>query len=483
MHLTFPSTPLRSKFGRRLLTLFVGCALVPMAVLAVLSYRHVKQQLYRQSEARLEQANRTLGQAVFERLLLLDATLKSIPPSAILQLTAAKRLPRVAAPVRRPRPKLGNQTQAGSLDGRVAMGGIIIDRTLRLSANRSRTELIEASKALIAGLDLLARQRFVAVEFVGDDNKSIEVFGRLSRRPRLSARDSSDLRLGLPLVSVVHFGGGPRVYLLRRLARKGEVRGTFVGEVSPDYLWGSVEQSVPSPNTRVAVLDELGRVLFSAPKRAGGSSQAQATETWVDTSVARTKENYLTASSAIPLDAAFAGQPWTVLFSESKDEVLEPMVEFTNTFLIVVGLSSLAVLLLSASQIRRSVLPLEELQKGTRRIAQRDFASRVTVTSRDEFEQLATSFNAMATQLGRQFNALATAAEIDRAVLSATDATAIVDTVLGRIRDVFPCGMVSVTLGVPDGTKSLTSVVQDYETRRTAHRADRRCARRMCRAC
>ena len=150
-----------------------------MAVLAVLSYRHVKQQLYRQSEARLEQANRTLGQAVFERLLLLDATLKSIPPSAVLQLAAAKRLPRVAAPVRSPRPKLGNQTQAGSADGRVAMGGIIIDRTPRLPVNRSRTDLIEASKALIAGLDLLARQRFVAVEFVGDDNKRIEVFGRL----------------------------------------------------------------------------------------------------------------------------------------------------------------------------------------------------------------------------------------------------------------------------------------------------------------
>ncbi len=278
MHVTFPSTPLRSKFGRRLLMLFVGCALVPMAVLAVLSYRHVKQQLYHQSEARLEQANRTLGQAVFERLLLLDATLKSIPPSAVLQLAAAKRLPRVAAPVRSPRPKPGNQTQAGSADGRVAMGGIIIDRTPRLPVNRSRTDLIEASKALIAGLDLLARQRFVAVEFVGDDNKRIEVFGRLSRRPRVSARDSSDLGLGLPLVSVVHFKTGPRVYLLRRLARKGEVRGTFVGEVSPDYLWGSVEQSVPSPNTRVAVLDELGQVLFSAPKPPVpvGAPQAQA---------------------------------------------------------------------------------------------------------------------------------------------------------------------------------------------------------------
>jgi diguanylate cyclase (GGDEF)-like protein len=465
---TFPSTPLRSKFGRRLLILFVGCALVPMAVLAVLSYRHVKQQLYRQSETRLQQANRALAQAIFERLLLLDATLKSIPPRAIIQLDAAKRLPRLA-PRSKPlqKPKLGNRTQAASPDGRLAMGGILLDRMPKPSAARSRADLIEASKALIAGLDLLARQRFVAVAFVGDDGKAIEVFGRLTRRPRLSARDTSDLGLGLPLISIVRSKRErSRIYLLRRLVRRGEVRGTFVGELSPEYLWGSLDQSLPSPTTRVAVLDDSGHVLFSSSKSPIPPKKVMPQTVWTPRDTAKGQlatDYYLTASSPITLDAAFAAQPWTVVFSESKNEVLEPMVEFTNTFLIVVGFSSLAVLLLSVSQIRRSVLPLEELQKGTRRIAQRDFNSRVTVTSRDEFEQLASSFNTMATQLGRQFNALATAAEIDRAVLSATDATAIVDTVLGRIRDVFPCSMVSVTLGIADGAKSVISVIQDHE--------------------
>jgi diguanylate cyclase (GGDEF)-like protein len=464
---TFPSTPLRSKFGRRLLALFVGCALVPMIVLAVLSYRHVKQQLYRQSESRLQQANRALAQAIFERLLLLDATLKSIPPSAILQLDAAKRLPRVT-PRRPPPTKPGNQTQAGgALDGRVAMGGIILDRRPRPSAsnvNSQREDLIEASKALIAGLDLLARQRFVAVEFVGDDGKAIEIFGRLSQRPRLTGRDNSDLRLGLPLIAIKHGEDRSRVYLLRRLVRRGEVRGTFVGEISPEYLWGKVKESMPSASTRIAVVDHSGHVLFSSARAPLPVQRSKSLGVpSLDTSAAGSGEFYLTSASQIPLETAFAAEPWSVFVSESKDEVLEPMVEFTNTFLVVLGLSCLAVLLLSVSQIRRSVLPLEELQKGTNRIAHRDFTSRVTVTSRDEFEQLATSFNTMATQLGRQFNALSTAAEIDRAVLSATDATAIVDTVLGRIRDVYPCSMVSVTLGIADGAKSVTSVVQDYE--------------------
>jgi diguanylate cyclase len=469
---TFPSTPLRSKFGRRLLLLFVGCALVPMAVLASLSYRHVKQQLYRQSQKRLEQSNRALGQAIFERLLLLDATLKSITPKAILQLDAAKRMPQVVKKPRpRPRPKPGNLTQTGDLDGRLAMGGIVVDRVSKQQAAAasaaSRAALIEASRAIIAGLDLLARQRFLALEFVGDDGERIEVFGRLSHRPRLTSRDSSDLRLGLPIIATVHARDeSSRIYLLRRMARRGEIRGTFVGEVSPEYLWGTLDVSMPSATTRVAVLDDAAHVLFSSTKAAIGlrNSSARSTRALLDSMVADSAtQSYLSASAQIALNEAFATGPWTLVLSEARGEVLEPMVEFTNTFLIVVGLSSLVVLLLSVSQIRRSVLPLEELQKTTQRIAHRDFTSRVVVTSGDEFEELAASFNTMAVQLDRQFNALATAAEIDRAVLSATDATAIVDTILGRIRDVFPCSMVSVTLGVPDGAKSLNSVIQDYE--------------------
>ena len=219
------------------------------------------------------------------------------------------------------------------------------------------------------------------------------------------------------------------------------MRGTFVGEVSPDYLWGGARPEHAIATTRVAVLDDSDHVIFSPAKTLPLAPAAeQAVPGRAGWSPTRPRSPTCGASE-IRMTEAFAAQPWRVVLSESKDEVLEPMVEFTNTFLMVVGLSSLAVLLLSVSQIRRSVLPLEELQKGTRRIAQRDFASRVTVTSRDEFEELAASFNTMATQLGRQFNALSTAAEIDRAVLSATDATAIVDTILARIRDVFPCSV------------------------------------------
>jgi nitrate/nitrite-specific signal transduction histidine kinase len=48
--------------------------------------------------------------------------------------------------------------------------------------------------------------------------------------------------------------------------------------------------------------------------------------------------------------------------------------------------------------IRRNLVPLAKLQQATRRISLGQFQTRVTITSGDEFEELASSFNSMAEQ-------------------------------------------------------------------------------------
>jgi len=126
--------------------------------------------------------------------------------------------------------------------------------------------------------------------------------------------------------------------------------------------------------------------------------------------------------------------------------VLAPVAKFKLVFPLAILASLWVVLILSNIQIRRSLVPLEKLKKGTQRIAKRDFDSRVRVDSHDEFEELASSFNTMAGQLGRQFRALTTIAEIDRAVLSTLDVGSIVDTVLSRMPEVFHCNSVSIAV-------------------------------------
>src|SRR5262245_18220853 len=67
----------------------------------------------------------------------------------------------------------------------------------------------------------------------------------------------------------------------------------------------------------------------------------------------------------------------------------------------------------------------------------------------------------MAAELDRQFQALATAAQIDRGVQSASRAGQIVGTLLERLPDVYPCAAVGVTLMTPDGAKSLPTMIRD----------------------
>jgi putative nucleotidyltransferase with HDIG domain len=155
---------------------------------------------------------------------------------------------------------------------------------------------------------------------------------------------------------------------------------------------------------------------------------------------------YLASYRKVFLKYRFLAPAWTVVLSQSKAHVLAPMANFKRIFHLVVLMSLWVVLLLSSIHIRRSLVPLEKLKEGTYRIARRDFDSRVTVTSGDEFEELAASFNTMSGQLGRQFKALTTIGEIDRAILSALETDKIVQTLLARMPDVLSCDAVSVGL-------------------------------------
>ena len=443
--MTQPRTPLQSRFGRRLLLLFVGCALVPIAVLAVLSYRHVARQLRMQSEFRLHQANKALGLAIFERLLLLDATLKTIPPEALLQL----------------------------------QGGLFV-RQGRPPKLADSTEL-EASRMLSAGLDLVASRQFTALEFVSETGARTRLIGRLRQGlPDYHTHDG-DLVLGVPaLVTRTRADLPAQVYMLRHIDRRGRVRGTLVGEVSPEFLWGTLDQSMPSAGTRISVVDDSGVVLFTSTAGAPVSSDTMAADEEYLWNLTRPTADsldgadpdtgpYISSSWPLTLDEVFAATNWQLVLSQSKAEVLGPMTKFTPTLLTVVLVSCLIALLLSINQIVRGLAPLEELQKATRRVAERDFGSRVTVNSGDEFEELGESFNSMAMQLERQFHALATAAEIDRSVLSTTDVRGIIDTLIARARDICPCRMLSIILVTPDGTKSLPGVLHDYRDGSVQH--------------
>ncbi len=400
----FDITFLRRKVARRILMLFFVCALLPIAALAFISFNHVTNQLHGQSQRRLQQASKAAALSIYERLLFLEAGMKSVAST-------------------------------------LATGGG------------------SPIQSFFPGLDEDLGRKFKGLALVGDPAGYKTVYGDIKDPPQTAAAESQHMSSGKIVVSSEHRPALPtRIFMKMMLNPQAPLQGVLLGEIDTQYLWGSGYENTLPPMTELCVLDQSSNVLISSLPVSKSLSEElnlrmpRATSGQFEWRLERA--NFLAAYWSIPLKYKFFVPQWTVVLSESKADVLAPVSNFKKTFFLAIFLSLCIVLLLSISQIRRSLIPLQELQEGTLRIAQRDFGSRVVVTSGDEFEDLAASFNSMARRLGKQFDALATMAEIDRAVLSALDTEKILETVLNRIHDVFPCDQVTVTLfdqgrGVP----------------------------------
>ena len=385
---------LRSRFGRRLLLLFIVCSLVPMTAFAVLSFGTVTRQLREGSLGRLEHSSRALAAVIAQRLHFLDSDLAQV---------------RRVAPCPTPPAPRDDPACDGSL-----------------------------------------KYALLALSFVPDAGSPIALFGTQVTAPVLDPRQQRRVDAGESAVVASVTDSAPVVYLVRRATSSRGSAGLLVGAVYDEYLWGTREQNPLIPTMQLHVVDRAGHVLFrSTPGdvtlppsvvRALGSTTSGTFE-WDVAGVP-----YLAAHSPVGAPAGMADAGWTLVLSEGRAAVVAPMAKFRQTFPFVALASLGAALLLTLGLLRRHLAPLHALQEGTRRLANRQFDEPVIVASRDEFADLADSFNAMAAQIARQFKALVTAAETDRAVLSSVDTPRIVASVLDRMREVALCDLVGVTL-------------------------------------
>jgi len=387
---------LRSKVARRIFALFVLCALLPIAALAVLSFRQVTGQLDQQGRLRLRQAAKATGVAIFERLLLLQGQMKLIASGAA--------------------------TRSGAVGPGPSVG---------------------------PGEDL--RTRFKGLAIVTEAGHQMALFGHLDAPPALSVAEREHLGSGKALLSSQSSEDlAARIFMSLALDPQDLGRGILVGEINTTYLWDVDEENARLPMTELCVLDRSNTLLFCSMK-VSESFREQLARVLARSAIGQfewmgPEGEFLASYWSLFLQPRFYLPKWTVVLNESKADVMAPMADFKWSFPLVVLLALWVVMLLAVSQIRRSLIPLEKLREGTERVAKRDFDSRVAVTSGDEFEELATSFNTMAGRLGRQFHALSTMGEIDRAILAALDTRKIVETLLTRMPDALPCDCVSVIL-------------------------------------
>lgn len=389
-------TFLRSKVARRVFALFIICALLPITLLAIVSFSHVSSQLNEQTKKRLHRESKAVGMSIYERLLFLEADMK---------LIASKM---------GPRPGRAGKTMPASL-----------------------------------GEDL--GKRFKGLARVNDAGHYSRLLGRIQMPSDPTPAQQRHLKSGKSLVSLEHQSGlPPQIFMRRMLDPQRPDSGVLLGEVLASYLWALDDQATLPARTEMCVLGDSRKVLvcsFEGPVtfvEDVAFHMANSPSAYIEWE--HGGEPYLAGFWSLPLKFRFHAPTWTVVLSEPKAFALAPMSSFKYAFSLVILLSVLVVSLLSVSQIRKSLVPLEKLREGTQRIARGDFTSRVAITSGDEFEELGDSFNAMVGQLGRQFDTLATISEIDRAVLSALETNTIVGTVLDRVGEIFPCDLLGVSL-------------------------------------
>ena len=199
------------------------------------------------------------------------------------------------------------------------------------------------------------------------------------------------------------------VYVAEQTVTEGKV---LIAEIYPNYLW-SVETLDPSRG--VCVLSQGNEVLFCSEtvplalpefaRQFTANSFAGSTE-WGETD----EPTHLVSYWSIFLGSNFNAQDWTSLVSFPRQDVLSPVTNFQNTFLIITD-----------------------------------------IDSGDEFSDLADSFNTMGSKLADQFHSLQTVAEIDRLILSSQDASNIVQAVLVRINEIIECDQIAISAQNSDG--------------------------------
>jgi diguanylate cyclase (GGDEF)-like protein len=262
---------------------------------------------------------------------------------------------------------------------------------------------------------------------------------------------------GKPALALTRSGDGTALVIARALPD-----GTLFGRIDPEYLAAAASLATGAVATCVLAGSVDGEPLFCTarlPASAGetlASLRAKQTGSSGDFTWSDGRETWVAAYWDLFTPSLFNADTWTVIAGEPRSVALYSVSTFGNVAPQALALSLLLTVLLSFSQIRRTLDPLNRLVAGTKRIAAQDFSARIDDTSSDEFGSLGQAMNDMADRLGRQFGTLTMLAQIDRLILSSDSVDGVVQTALVLIRE---------SLGAKDAAIYLSDADDDVRGR------------------
>jgi len=328
---------LRSKVARRIFTLFVLCALLPLLAFAYFSFRQVSNQLFLQAEERLNQESKSVGVTVIQRLSLLENTMK------------------------------------------------IFSMHIEREKNYSLDSVFSAIRSE-------SNNQFRGIALATPEGKVVASSGHIPQIPDLVKEQREHIRMGNTLVATLPRKTSPAdIYMVRQA-------GSYLlfALVSNAYLWEDNVATFSQMN--ILILDDALQALFisntddihlQAIRNAFHRNRSRR-----DFSLTAGSERHLASYWNIFLPTRFL-ITWSVVLSQNESEIFSPLQHFNKIFPLFILLSMLIVLFLSYGQIRRYLIPIDLLQKAIRKIRDKDFDTLVTIASKDEFEELGSAVNDM----------------------------------------------------------------------------------------
>lgn len=305
-----------------------------------------------------------------------------------------------------------------------------------LSAGDMREQDAEQIKRQFSFSEQVSWQRVRSLTEHMPVSERNQVIGRLEQRK---------------LVLLTTADGG--VFFLRMNYDSGEFP-VRLAQVAPTYLLGDPE--LRDQRLHYCVFGSFNETLFCTPRHFISHHEFSRLLRLHDNSASFALEwdwngqPELVQVRSIVLAQRFGMPAWKVWVSEPRQHVYEAIAELQSVFSLVVAVTLLLGAIVGAWQIKRFLTPLAHLIQGTRRIASGQFDVHVTVDSRDELEDLAQSFNHMASQLGKQFELLTGLSYIDQLILNVPDLEQVAQSTLGALQRLIDADAVAVALGDPD---------------------------------
>lgn len=377
-------TFLKSKISKRIASLLLIAAIVPALLVTLLSNQKISQLVSNYEHSALLEKNRNHALTVFSNLIFAREKLKDA-----IDAQAS-----------------GDTTKGLSehLSFSLAAGKVNIFRSI--------VEVpVNSAISISSPNHQISSQDLKRITNMRDEDVEVIVIAKESDK-------------GQPSINLVH----------RHINNKSQAS-FIIAELAPEFLWGKLENYSIDLKVCAYQINQTTRTAIFC------SNQEKVEHGNIELSPVNHAEWELY------LRGEFNAPPWLFTINRISPLTKSHMKEYVGStaYISIAILSLLIVGFLSLSQIRKTMVPLEMLMKGTKKIASGDF-SPVNVSGSLEFAELAESFNTMSSHIKHQLDTLQSFSAIDREIGTNIDVEQVSTLVLQRMEALEPTATFCIAL-------------------------------------